>query len=188
MTRNPSTVVLVEGPSDKAALEALVARRTGDGGLLPIVAMGGATNVGRYLDDAIRRGQRVAGLCDSGEESDFARALEAAGLGTPRTRSDLAALGFFVCEPDLEAELIRALGADRILAIITGQRDDLRRFRTLQYQPEWRDRPIEEQLRRWFGSGGSRKIRYASLLAEATHAGSTPVPLTQLLDYASGGS
>lgn len=45
-------VVLVEGMSDKAALEALAGRRgqvLGSGGVL-VVAMGGAANAGRFLD------------------------------------------------------------------------------------------------------------------------------------------
>ncbi len=54
-------------------------------------------------------------------------------------------------------------------------------FRTLQKQPEWRGRPVEEQLRRWLGSGGSRKIVYARLLVEALAPERVPRPLRGVL-------
>ena len=71
-----------------------------------------------------------------------------------------------MCVADLEDELIRALGAARVEEVVEAH-GDLGSFRTLQKQPEWRGRPVEEQLRRFMGSGGSRKIRYARLLVEA---------------------
>jgi len=58
---------------------------------------------------------------------------------------------------------------------------DLGPFRTLQKQPEWRGRPKEEQLRRFFGSGGRRKIRYAGLLVEALDLARVPRPLDRVL-------
>ena len=85
----------------------------------------------------------------------------------------MEALGFFVCVEDLEDELIRALGADRVEEIVDAQRE-LRAFRTLQKQAQWRNRPREEQLRRFMGSGGSRKIRYARLLVEALDLARAP--------------
>ncbi|MER6695329.1 TOPRIM nucleotidyl transferase/hydrolase domain-containing protein, partial [Streptomyces minutiscleroticus] len=46
------TVVLVEGDSDQAALEALAARRGRDLDAegVAVVPLGGATNIGRFLD------------------------------------------------------------------------------------------------------------------------------------------
>ena len=58
---------------------------------------------------------------------------------------------------------------------------DLGSFRTLQKQPGWRERPVEEQLRRWMGSGGSRKIRYARYLVEALDLAAVPRPLEGVL-------
>jgi hypothetical protein len=48
----PSTVVLVEGASDQAALETLARRRGRDLGVegVAIVPMGGATTIGHFLD------------------------------------------------------------------------------------------------------------------------------------------
>ncbi|MBA3365855.1 MAG: ATP-dependent endonuclease, partial [Actinobacteria bacterium] len=54
---------------------------------------------------------------------------------------------------------------------------DLGSFRTLQKQPAWQGRPVEEQLRRFMGSGGRRKIRYARLLVDALELAQVPRPL-----------
>jgi len=164
------TIVLVEGISDRIAIETLAERRGSDlaAERIEVVAMGGAQAIGASLERF--RGLRVAGLCDAGEEPQFRRAFERAGM----------APGFYVCEPDLEAELIRALGADRVLEIVEA-RGDLPPFRTLQKQVEWRGRPVEEQLRRFMGSGGSRKTRYARYLVEALEPDQVPRPLDGLL-------
>jgi hypothetical protein len=58
---------------------------------------------------------------------------------------------------------------------------DLGRFRTLQKQPEWRGRPAKEQLRRFMGSGGRRKIRYARLIVDALDLTQIPRPLDGVL-------
>jgi hypothetical protein len=177
---SPTSVVLVEGISDQWALEALAERRGRDLAAegVAIVPIGGAQAIGRYLR---RFGEsRVAGLCDAGEEEDFRRALERAGLGSNLTREGMERLGFFVCVDDLEDELIRALGADAVERVLEEQ-GDLRSFRTLQKQPNWRGRPAEEQLRRFMGSGGRRKIRYARLLVEALDLARMPRPLDAVL-------
>ena len=125
---------------------------------------------------------RLAGLCDAGEENEFRRGLERAGLGSELTRDEMERLGFFVCVDDLEDELIRALGAPRVEEVVEAH-GDLNAFRTLQKQPEWRGRPAEEQLRRFMGSGGSRKIRYARLLVEALDLAHVPRPLDRVLAH-----
>jgi hypothetical protein len=164
------TVVLVEGRSDRIAIETLAERRGRDLAAegVSVVAMGGAQAIGRYLERF--REARLTGLCDAGEEPEFRRAFERAGL----------APSFFVCEPDLEAELIRALGADRVLEVVEAH-GDLPPFRTLQKQVEWRGRPVEDQLRRYMGSGGRRKTRYARYLVEALELSEVPRPLDRLL-------
>lgn len=172
------TVVLVEGVSDRVALETL-GRRHGrdlDAEGVSVVAMGGAQAIARELERLAHTGVRLAGLCDAGEEEDFRRALGRAGLGASLTRRDMEALGFYVCDADLEDEMIRALGADRVLEVLEAN-GDLAPFRTLQKQPEWRGRETEHQLRRFMGSGGRRKIRYARLLVEAVDLARVPRPL-----------
>ena len=130
--------------------------------------IGGAQAIGRFLNLFGPRGLDVAlaGLCDAGEERDFGRGLERVGLGSDLTRADMETLGFYVCDEDLEDELIRAHGVAAVERIVDAQ-GELRSFRTLQKQAAWQGRPAEEQLRRFLGSGGRRKIRYARLLVEA---------------------
>jgi hypothetical protein len=179
-------VVLVEGTSDQVALETLAERRGRDLGAeqVAIVPIGGAQAIGGFLERFGPQGLdvRLAGLCDAGEERDFRRGLERAGLGSDLTRAEMEALGFYVCDADLEDELIRALGAESVEQIADAQ-GDLGAFRTLQKQPAWRGRPREEQLRRWMGSGGRRKIRYARLLVEALDLTEVPRPLNLLLAH-----
>ena len=76
--------------------------------------------------------------------------------------------------------MIRALGPETV-ELVVEEHGDIRKFRTLQKQPEWRDRPLHEQLRRFMGSGGRRKIRYARYLVEALGAARVPRPLDCVL-------
>jgi hypothetical protein len=149
--------------------------------------MGGAQSIGRFLDLFGRGGfdVRLAGLCDAAEEGEFRRGLERAGLGSDLTRAEMERLGFYVCVADLEDELIRALGADTVEEVVEAN-GDLGSFRTLQKQPAWQGRPTEAQLRRFMGSGGSRKIRYARLLVEALELDRVPRPLDLVLAHAGG--
>jgi hypothetical protein len=180
-------VVLVEGVSDKCAVEALAERRGRDLDAegVSIVPIGGAQAVGRFLARFGPQGLdvRLAGLCDAGEERDFRRGLERAGLGSDLTRDRMEGLGFYVCDADLEDELIRAFGAEAVVEVVRAN-GDLAPFRTFQKQPEWRDRPVEQQLRRFMGSGGRRKIRYARLLVEALDPAQVPRPLDLVLAHA----
>jgi hypothetical protein len=178
-------VILVEGVSDRRALEALAARRgralRADG--VAVVAMGGAKNIGRFLERFGPRGSDVAlaGLYDVAEEPDVRRGLERAGLGSGWSRLELERLGFYACIEDLEDELIRALGPERVVDIVE-ERGELGPFRTLQKQPEWRGRPVDQQLRRFLGNS-SRKIDYAPLLVEALDLSRAPRPLDAVLAH-----
>jgi hypothetical protein len=181
------TVVLVEGVSDQLALEALAERRGRNlaAEAIAVVPIGGSKNIGSFLDLFGPHGLdlRLAGLCDAGEEGDFQRALERAGLGSNLTRADMERLGFYVCVADLEDELIRALGATAVERVIESQ-DELASFRSLQKQPAWRGRRVEEQLRRFFGSKGNRKSRFGALLVQALDPAQVPRPLDGVLAHA----
>jgi hypothetical protein len=189
-------VVLVEGMSDQAALETLAARSGRDlrGEGVFVVPMGGATNIGHFLGLFGPRGfgVRLAGLCDEGEERDFRRSLERAGLeagvtraslgglGVGVDRADLAGLGFFVCVADLEDELIRSLGVRRVEELIEAE-GELGPFQTFTRQPAQRSRTREQQLRRFMGTRSGRKIRYGHVLAAALDLSRVPVPLAGVL-------
>jgi OLD-like protein len=177
----PSTVVLVEGLSDYFAVTTIAGRRgrrlQEEG--IAIVPMGGATNIGRFLAIFGPGGRDVgiAGLCDAAEARYVARALRAAGvddaLGSARS--------LFVCDRDLEDELIRALGATAVEHVID-RAGDLANLRRLQQMPAHRDRPREQHLHRFMGARSARKYRYAQLLAEALPDDDIPRPLRDLVD------
>ena len=180
-------IVLVEGISDQIAVETLAARGGRNLGAERVVVLpiGGAHAFTRYLTQFGPAGAdlRLTGLCDIGEENIVRRGLASAGIGSPASRADMERLGFYVCVVDLEDELIRAMGAIQIEALIDSQ-GDLGSFRSLQRQPEWRGQPAPAQLRRFLGSGASRKIRYARLLAGAVDLDRLPHPLDAVLTKA----
>lgn len=173
--------VLVEGLSDQAAVEALARRldRDLEAEGVAVVPMGGAQAIGRFLDQFGPGGLdlRLAGLCDAGEEGDWASAMQRAGLGSRLTRDDMETLGFYVCVMDLEDELVRAVGIDAVEAIIDAQ-GERGRFQTFQKQLEKRGLSLEEQLH---GFMWNRKIRYAPLLVDALDLNSVPRPLELVL-------
>lgn len=173
--------VLVEGKSDVIALETLARRRGRDleSEGVSIVPIGGAHAIARALEQFGPRGLGVelAGLVDAGEERHFRRALERAGLGSDITRAGMEALGFFVCEANLEDELIRALGPAAVEEVIEAE-GDLVPFRTLQKQPAHRERPLEDQLWHFMWN---RKQRYARALVEALDLDAIPRPLDGVL-------
>jgi hypothetical protein len=183
---DPQTVVLVEGSSDQVALQALAARRGRDlaAAGIAVVPMGGARNIRRFLERFGPGGLevRLAGLCDAGEEGDFRRGLERAGLGSNLSRADMEALGFYVCVADLEDELIRCLGVAAVEQVVEAQ-GELGSFRTFQQQPAWRGRSTQEQLRRFIGTHSGRKVRYGRLLVDALELASVPRPLDRLLTH-----
>jgi hypothetical protein len=184
LSSSARAAILVEGTSDLVAIEALADHRgvNLDTAGVTLVPMGGAQAIGRFLDVFVPQGLRLAGLCDAAEEGDFMQGLERAGLGSDLTRDGMEEIGFFVCVEDLEDELIRAHGAAAVEEVIEAE-GDLGSFRTLQKQPAWQGRPVEEQLRRFMGSGGSRKIRYARRLVDALDPAKIPRPLDEVLAH-----
>ena len=166
-------MVLVEGTSDRRALEALACRRGRDlrAEGVAVVPMGGYGNLPGLLGEY--RGLRLAGLYDVGEERHFLRALGC------EDRGELERAGFYACTRDLEDELTRAVGPEGMERVLAEQ-DELRAFRTYQRQPAHRARPLEEQLH---GFMWNRKQRYAVLLVEALDLHRVPPPLDRVLAY-----
>ncbi|NEE00142.1 ATP-dependent endonuclease [Phytoactinopolyspora halotolerans] len=172
--------------SDRCALEAL-ARRNGrdlgnDG--VAVLPMGGVTNVGHFLDYLGPRGLglNLAGLCDVAEERYVLRGLERAGYGPGLSREEMEELGFYVCVDDLEDELIRALGVTRVMKAVDAE-GELESFQRLQRQPAQRERSVEQQLHRFFGSRSGRKSRYAELLVDVLAPAEIPRPLQRTLAH-----
>jgi ribosomal protein S18 acetylase RimI-like enzyme len=182
----PRAVVLVEGISDQLALEALAARRglrLADDGVA-IVPIGGSKNIRAHLERFGPHGLDVGlgGLYDVGQERDFRRGLERAGVGHDLTRADMEALGFYACDRDLEDELIRALGPDAVQAVIAGE-GEIDSFRAMQKQPAQRDRTVEQQLRRFIGTKSGRKFQYARAFVDALDLARVPRPLDRVLAH-----
>jgi hypothetical protein len=182
-----NAVVLVEGVSDRVALITL-ARRLGrdlEAEGVAIVAMGGASALGEYLEDlspAQSSDVKLAGLCDEAEVGDFQRGLASARWGTNLSPSDMEDLGIHVCVADLEDELIRAVGSAGVERIIE-EVGELQSYRTFQNQPAWRGHTADVQLRRFMGTKSGRKVRYAELLVEALDLARAPRPLERVLAY-----
>jgi hypothetical protein len=134
----PHAAVLVEGVSDQLTLEALARRRGRELGAegVSIVPIGGSKNIGRFLELLGPRSADVvlAGLCDAAEVDDYRGALQRSGLGSNLGTAEMKRLGFFVCDADLEAELIRAAGPAVVEEVFEAQ-GDLGSFRTFQRQP-----------------------------------------------------
>jgi hypothetical protein len=159
-------VIFVEGTSDQVAVETLAVLHgrnlVAEG--IAVVPIGGAHAIRRFAAQ-FDPNVMLTGLCDAGEAESFRRVL-----------GD----GFYVCHRDREDELIRALGAETVETIVDAH-GDLAPFRTFQKQPPWQGRPKEDQLRRFMGSGGRRKLRYARFLVEALEPDQVPEPLARVL-------
>lgn len=177
------SVVLVEGVTDRFALEAL-AQRTGrdlDAEGIVVIPTGGATNFGRFFSLLGPPGHHVklAGMCDQGEEAAFRRAIEDAGIGSGLDRAGMEDLGFFVCVSDLEDELFRALGPDRFIDFISA-RGDMEKFRSFQNQPAHRHDTLDHQLWDWLVT---RKLPYSWLMVAALPLEEVPRPMRGVLAH-----
>ncbi|QKW07927.1 ATP-dependent endonuclease [Streptomyces sp. NA04227] len=165
--------VLLEGPSDVAAVDALAERRgrnlAAEG--VCVLPMGGAMSVARFagLLGPSGLGIRLTGLCDERERPYYARGLERASAGQE----------FFVCAADLEDELIRALGVTRVAELVRAE-GEVRPLETFLRQPAQQGRSSQQQLRRFFGTKKGRKIHYGRVLVEALEPDRVPAPLDDL--------
>ncbi len=158
------TIVLVEGESDRIALE-VIARRL-NASPLTVVPIGGAhaaaNAIAGILEDSPN--EHLLGLVDIGERHVFEAVL-------PEV---------FVCDRDLEDELIRALGEEAALLVVEDQ-GELASFRTLQKQPAQRKRSTRDQLRQFLNGRSGNKARYAALFAEAIELDRIPGPLKNVI-------
>jgi hypothetical protein len=179
------TVVLVEGQSDRTALQTLAQMLdrdlTAEG--VDVVAMGGITNTRAFALQYGPRGLGVplVGLYDAADQAKLQRGLAAAGVDAAADSAGLAALGFYMCSVDLEDELIRALGAEAVEQVIeaAGEARSLRLLTGMPAQQGWQREAV---LRRFIGVRSGRKARYAALLVDALEPGQVPPPLAAVLD------
>lgn len=187
---DPHAVLVVEGVSDQIAVEA-IARRLGidlDQRRAAVVPIGGAHGLARGVGVIKARWPRarVGGLYDVAEEAVVRVGLTRYGVGNAADRGDLQGLGFWACDPDLEGELLSALGVEEAVVCIAAN-GDLAALRSLQRQPAWRTRPPADQLHRFVRSIARRNMRYALVLALAIPVERIPTSLSGavgILDHA----
>ena len=174
------TVLLVEGPSDYLAVRE-AARILGvdlDGKAVSIVSLQGAGLLETYLRLLGPSGLdlELAGLCDLDAESDWRNKLAAAGCAV-HDRTTMNVQGFFICDRDLEAELVAAHGDQAVLTIINGDGEGSR-YAAFANQPLNRGLSTTEQLEK-FARGN--KTRWSPRLMGALTARTIPQPIKDLL-------
>lgn len=176
-------VIIVEGISDALALRAFSRRlgRSLDAEGVTLLSADGGGGLDAYLKllGPAGLGLDVAGLCDADQEAQWGKWLEDAGLGQSLDRAGMEALGFFVCDQDLEDELIRAVGLTGVEHLVAAEGED-QALQTFAQQPQQAAKPRQDVIRAFFRKQG-RKARYAPLLVDAVPAGQEPRPLTELL-------
>ncbi|WP_353827067.1 TOPRIM nucleotidyl transferase/hydrolase domain-containing protein [Agromyces sp. SYSU T0242] len=184
--REPRTVVLVEGESDRLALEALASRlglEPGRAGVR-VTSIDGITNLRRHLEalDGREAPPRVLGLFDAEQAHVVERMLAASGRVVD-AHGGLEAAGFHACTADLEDELIRAAGTEAVETVIAAH-GDLARFRSFQQQPHQRGRSLSAQLRRFAGTASGRKSWFAADVIASMPADRLPRSMVRLLEAA----
>ena len=172
--------------TDELALT-LAARRSGrnlEAEGVSVLPINGAHAIGRTLLQLAAEEPRskVAGLYDEGEEEIIRVALERAGYGANLDRRRLEEAGFFACVADLEDELIRAAGESTMSRLIEIE-GDAQPWHTFRSQRAWRDRPVDEQFRRFIRSVSERNSRYIRAIVETLDPVQLPRPLRLLLDH-----
>lgn len=188
--KEPRTVVLVEGHSDRVALHTLARLQGRDLATegVEVVPMGGITNTRafarRYGPQGL--GVPLAGLYDAPDELKVRHGLAAAGLADALEPDGLTRLGFFCCSADLEDELIRAHGLDAVEAVIAAA-GEARSLKLLTGMPAQREWSRLEVVRRFFGSQAGRKAKYAELLVAALQPDQVPAPLSGVLGHVAAG-
>jgi putative ATP-dependent endonuclease of the OLD family len=178
------TAILVEGLSDQLAIETLASRLNVDldAKAASIVACEGAGSVGSFLSllGPTGLGLRLLGLCDADWAERWREELSARGL-TVADRAEMERIGFGVSDPDLEAELVAALGTAPVEAVIatSGRSGELTRF---ENQPAVMARGLTpEQLLTAFVRRD--KVFWAPRLAAALDLGlRSPRALFDLID------
>ncbi|MTD43641.1 AAA family ATPase [Conexibacter sp. W3-3-2] len=177
-----STVLFVEGASDLLALR-VIARTIGvdlDARGVAVISLDGAGLLSTYLRLLGPQGLDIAvsGLCDLDAEADWIAKLAGAGL-TVTDRASFNTAGFFVCDLDLEAELVRAVGAHQVEAVINaeGASHQLAAFCALPGNTGLsRDDQLAGFLRK-------AKTRWAPLVSALVTSTNVPSPIHDLLTH-----
>ena len=152
---------------------------------LPI---GGVTNLGAFIQvlGPCRGSASGWPVCAMPPRWHYARrALRTGRPGRQTSPSaGLEARGFFVCDADLEDELIRALGTPACRGRSSRRRASSTRFAGSRGSPPNGDAVLNAQLRRFLGTRARRKVRYGSLLIDAMALAHVPRALGLVIAHA----
>lgn len=185
LAESVTTVLLVEGRSDAAAIDVLATRsgRDFEAERISVIPIGGATAIRRFLEPFGPSGLdlRLAGLVDAGEWRFFRQAIQH-DKHPELTPDEMEQLGFFICDPDLEHELVRAIGTYRTIEVIASE-GHAKALQMFQNQPAQRERPLDQQLFRFMATMSGRKSKYAAALATAVDLHRMPRPIDALLHF-----
>ena len=174
------TVIFAEGPSDYLALHAAadVLSVDLDARGAAVVSLQGASLLSIYLTLLGPNGLDLSlcGLCDLDAESEWRAKLQAVGLNAT-SRAALNSQGFYVCDIDLEDELIRAHGSTAVQSIIALE-GEARKFSAFASQLPNRSLTLSEQLTEFVRKS---KTRWSPKLVSELSAASMPSPLRDVL-------
>jgi hypothetical protein len=174
------TVILVEGPSDLLAVRVLAANLgiALDAAGVSVLSLEGGDLFPHYLKLLGRDGLQLdlRGLCDSDKTQAWITHLRRAGLGVTDNAS-MAAAGFHACVPDLEGELVAALGDDAVDAVLDAD-GALRDFQSFAAERADESRTRAEQQVAFIQKD---KVRWAPLVADAVPPAAIPQPIRDLL-------
>jgi predicted ATPase len=174
------SIIIVEGFSDLLAVRrsADVTGRNLDGAGVSVLSLDGAGTIKHYLRLFGPQGLDLDlhGLCDEDAEADWIAKLTDAGIAVA-TRTDLEGHGFYVCDPDLEFELVAALGSTGVKQVVAehGAEGTYNSFANQSSNSGKSE--IEVQVA-FFKRD---KVRWAPLLSDALKPTSVPSPIADLL-------
>lgn len=170
---------LVEGLSDRLALLALAKRinRDLDAEGVSIVSLNGGGELGAFYDLLGPKGvdRKLVGLCDKDKEGDWIAALNARGHAL-KDAAGLEAAGYFVAQPDIEYELMNALGAG-IEAVLKGEKL-WGRYQVLAQQPTKKGVAPSKLLHDFIHDHNTTVV---PAMVDAIDLGSMPRVLTEVL-------
>jgi ABC-type lipoprotein export system ATPase subunit len=174
------TTILVEGFSDLLAVRVL-AERTGvhlDGAGVSVISLEGKTMFKHYLQLLGPEGLdvKLRGVCDLDAETGWISRLADAGLAVT-DRATLNAVGFHVCDPDLEGELLAAFSDTEIQEAFDSD-GPAGQFTVFCQLPENAGRTTPELQAAYMKKD---KIRWAPVFAGRIPVGSMPAPVSAVL-------
>lgn len=177
-------IMFVEGPSDRLAILSLAKKNnlSLDSLGVSVIALNGAGILAWFLKLFGPAGFQlpVCGICDLDHASQWSKVLENSGLGKNLSRSDMEKIGFFVCDRDMEDELVRALG-DAVVLQAIDENGDIKDWNLFCQQSNNKVLAQPAQIRAFLAA--KRKVLYAPILVSKLST-TVPRPLKEVLDFA----